>query len=322
MKAIVVSALGGPEVLELRDLPTPVPQAGEALVKVAAAGINYMDVGNRQRGRAGMEPPFVLGGEISGTVESVGAGVTAVKPGDRVMQCMVPGSYAEYQVVKADRLVPVPDDFDLVEAAAIPLQGMTAHYLLHDFAKVGPGSVVLVHAVAGGMGQMLTRWAKHLGARVIGTTSTAQKAAIAQAVGADDVILYTQTDFAAEVKRLTNGHGADLILDAVGKTTFAGDMDCAAVRGTIVVYGGASGQPDPIVPNTLMAKALKLGGGSLGSFILTRDELLSRADAVIAGLREGWLKLSIERKYPLAEAAEAHRQLQGRATAGKLLLIP
>lgn len=322
MKAIVVTAYGGPEVLELRDLPTPVPQAGEALVKVAAAGINYMDVGNRQRGRAGLEPPFVLGGEIAGTVEAVGEGVTLVRPGDRVMQCMVPGSYAEYQIVKADRLVPVPADFDLVEAAAIPLQGMTAHYLLHDFHHVGPGTVVLVHAVAGGMGLMLTRWAKHLGAHVIGTTSSEAKAAKARLAGADDVILYTETDFVAEVKRITNGRGADLTLDAVGKTTFAGDMQAAAIRGTIVVYGGASGQPDPIVPNSLMAKALKVGGGSLGNFILTREELLSRADRVIAGLREGWLRLSIERVFPLAEAAEAHRQLQGRLTSGKLLLTP
>jgi NADPH2:quinone reductase len=322
MKAIVVTALGGPEVLAYTDVDMPVPQAGEARVRVAAAGINYMDVGNRQRGRPGMEPPFVLGGEMAGTVEEVGPGVTVVKPGDRVMQCMVPGSHAEFQVLRADRLVPVPDGIDLVQAAAIPLQGATAHYLLYDFAPVGPGTVVLVHAVAGGMGLMLTRWATHLGAHVIGTTSSAEKAAKARAAGARDVILYTQSDFADEVLRITGGRGADLILDAVGKSTFAGDMKCARTRGTIVVYGGASGQPDAIVPNVLMAKALKVGGGSLGNFIVTREELLARTAAVLNGLHAGWLTLAIDRIVPLAQAVDAYRAMESRETSGKLLLTP
>src|SRR5580693_8518783 len=217
MKAIRVTAFGGPEVLTLADVERPVPGNGEVLVRVAAAGVNYMDVGQR-RGRPGQTVPYTPGGEASGTVEAVGAGVDGVKVGDRVAYAMVPGSYAEFVAVPASRLLSVPDDLDLVLAAALPLQGMTAHYLLHDFVPVGPGATVLVHAVAGGVGLLLTQYATHLGAHVIGTTSSAEKAAKAKAMGARDVILYTQTDFVAEGKRITGGKGVDLILDAVGKT--------------------------------------------------------------------------------------------------------
>jgi NADPH2:quinone reductase len=278
-----------------------------------------MDVGQR-RGRPGQQVPYTPGGEASGVVEAVGKGVDTVKPGDRVMYAMVPGSYAEYAVVPAARLVAVPEGLDLIEAAALPLQGFTAHYLLHEFRKVGPGSTVLVHAVAGGVGLLLTQYATHLGAHVIGTTSSEAKAAKAKAAGARDVILYTQTNFVDEVKRITGGKGVDLILDAVGKTTFPGDLEAARIRGNIVIYGAASGQADPIVPNSLSARALTISGAGLGHFIATREELLSRASAVATGVREGWLKLTIDRVLPLERSSEAHRALESRETSGKLLL--
>lgn len=243
-------------------------------------------------------------------------------PGDRVAYAMVPGSYAEYVVVPASRLLAVPADLDLVLAAALPLQGLTAHYLLHEFAPVGPGTTVLVHAVAGGVGLLLTQYATHLGAHVIGTTSSPEKAEKAKAAGARDVILYTQTDFVAEVKRITAGKGADLILDAVGKTTFPGDLEAVRTRGHVVIYGAASGQAEPISPNSLSARALTVSGASLGNFITTRDELLRRAADVFAGLREGWLKLTVDHVLPLAQAAEAHRLIESRTTSGKLLLTP
>jgi NADPH2:quinone reductase len=321
MKAVKVDTFGGPDVLRVSDVPRPKAGTGEAVVRIAVAGVNFMDVGNR-RGRPGAQPGFILGGEASGTVETVGAGVTGVKPGDRVMYAMTPGSYAEYQAVAADRLVPIPADIDFQQAAALMLQGTTAHYLLHDFAPVRPGTTVLIHAVAGGVGLLATQIANHLGAHVSGTTSSETKAAKARAAGARDVIIYTETDFAPEAKRITGGKGVDLILDAVGKATFTGDLDAVCVRGTIVIYGGSSGQPDPIVPNSLMAKAITLSGGSLANFLRTREELLARTDFLFKALREGWLKLSIEHVFPLTEAAEAHRRLESRATSGKLLLTP
>jgi NADPH2:quinone reductase len=321
MKAIRVAAFGGPEVLTLAEIERPIPKAGEALVRVAASGVNFMDIGQRLGRRAGQALPYTPGGEASGTVESVGDGVTGVKPGDRVMYAMVPGSYAEYAVVPAASLVPVPPDVDLVQAAAIPLQGFTAHYLLHDFRTVGPGTTVLVHAVAGGVGLLLTQYATHLGAHVIGTTSSEEKAAKAKAAGARDVIIYTKTNFADEVKKITGGKGVDLILDAVGKTTFPGDLEAVRTRGHIVVYGGASGQADPVSPNAaLSARALTLSGASLTNFIATRADILRRTDAVLAGMRAGWLKFTIDRVLPLEKAAEAHALLESRATSGKLLL--
>jgi len=322
MNAIRAAAFGGPEVLTLVDMPVPAPGAGEALVKVAAAGVNFMDIGQRTGRRPGTTPPFVPGGEASGTVEAVGAGVTNVKPGDRVMYAMAPATYAEYAVAPAWRLIPVPDDIDLVDAGAIALQALTAHYLLHEFAHVGPGTVVLVHAVAGGMGLLLTQWATHLGAHVIGTTSTAAKAAKATSAGARDVILYTETDFVAEVKRITDGRGADLILDAVGKTTFPGDLEAVRNRGHIVVYGAASGPADPISPNALMPKGLTVSGAGLAHYTRTSEEIARRAADIFAGAHEGWLKFAIDRKLPLADAAAAHRALEARETSGKLLLIP
>ncbi len=321
MKAVRVDAFGGPDVLHVSDVPRPKPADGEALVRIVVAGVNYMDVGNR-RGRPGSQPGFILGGEAAGTVEALGPGTTGVKVGDRVMYAMIAGSYAEYQSVPAARLVPIPKDVDFEHAAALMLQGTTAHYLLHDFAPVGKGTTVLVHAVAGGVGLLVTQIGTHMGAHIIGTTSSEAKAAKARAAGARDVIIYTETDFAAEAKRITGGKGVDLILDAVGKTTFAGDMDAVRVRGTIVVYGGASGQPDPIVPNVLMGKAITLSGGALAHFLGTREELIARTSFLFDGLRAGWLKVNIEKVLPLAQAAEAHRMIESRTTSGKLLLTP
>ena len=320
MKAVRVDAFGGPDVLKPSDVPRPKPAAGEALVRVAAAGVNFMDVGNR-RGRPGAQPGFILGGEGAGTVEALGPGVSDLHVGERVTW-VAPGSYAEYATVPAERLVPIPADVTFEQAAALMLQGTTAHYLLHEFAPVGPGTTVLMHAVAGGVGLLVTQIGTHMGAHVIGTTSSEAKAAKARAAGARDVILYTETDFVAEAKRITGGKGVDLILDAVGKTTFAGDLEAVRVRGTIVVYGATSGQPDPIVPNVLMGKALTLSGGSLANFVRTREEMLRRTDFLFAGLRAGWLKVTIERAFPLAQAAEAHRLLESRTTSGKLLLVP
>jgi NADPH2:quinone reductase len=320
MKAIRITAFGGPEVLTLADVERPTPKAGEALVRIAAAGVNFMDTGYRSGRRAGQTVPFTPGGEASGTVESIGAGVTEVKPGDRVMYAMIIGSYAEFATVPASSLVLVPPEIDLVSAAAIPLQGFTAHYLLHDFRKVGPGTTVLVHAVAGGVGLLLTQYASHLGAHVIGTTSSEEKAAKAKAMGARDVIIYTQTNFADEVKKITGGKGVDLILDSVGKTTFPGDLEAASIRGNIVIYGASSGQAEPVSPNAFSARALTVSGAGLNHFIPTRADILRRADDVLAGLRAGWLKLTIEHALPLEKASEAHKLLESRATSGKLLL--
>ena len=323
MKTIRVTAFGGPEVLTLADVERPAPKAGEALVRIAAAGVNFMDIGQRAGRRAGQALPYTPGGEASGTVESVGDGVTDVKAGDRVMYAMVPGSYAEFAVVPASSLVPVPPEMELIEAAALPLQGFTAHYLLHDFRPVGPDTIVLVHAVAGGVGLLLTQYAAHLGAHVIGTTSSQAKADRAKAAGARDVIIYTDTDFAAAVKTITGGRGVDLILDAVGKTTFPGDLEAVKSRGQIVIYGASSGQVEPFSPNqALSGRALTVSGASLLNFIPNRAEILRRANDLLVGLRSGWLKLTIDRVLPLEKAADAHTLLESRTTSGKLLLTP
>ncbi len=320
MKAIRVEKTGGPEVLELQDVaPIEEPAPGEAIVRVVAAGVNFMDVQQRT-GRYPTQLPFTPGMEGAGVVESVGEGVTGVKPGDRVAYSGQPGAYAEASAVRADRLIPLPDEFSFEEGAAFPLQGITAHYLIHDFRLPVKGSTVLVHAAAGGVGLLLVQWARHLGATVIGTVSTDEKARNAREAGAHHVILYTKQDFVEETKRMTNGHGADVIFDAVGKTTFTGDLQAAATRGHIVVYGAASGPADPLVPNMLMPRALTVSGGSLVNFMRTREETMRRAHDVLRAIREGWLKLRIDHVLPLAQAAEAHRLLENRQTSGKLVL--
>lgn len=319
MKAIQVEQTGGPEVLKLRDVAIGEPDAGQALVLVAAAGVNFVEIYQRM-GRYPMKLPYIPGGEAAGVVEAVGPGVTGIKPGMRVAYTGQPGAYAEMSIVQADRLIPLPDGMSFEQGAAFPLQGMTAHYLLHEFRKPAPGVVVLIHAAAGGMGLLLVQWAKHMGARVIGTVSTEEKAKLARQAGADEVILYTQQDFAIEAKRLTNGRGADLIIDGVAKTTFVGDLEAAAIRGHIVLYGSAAGPADPFGPNSLQAKGLTLSGSTLVHFIAANEDLHRRANDVLRGIHEGWLKLRIDRVLPLAQAAEAHRLLEGRQTTGKLIL--
>ena len=317
MQAIVVEQYGGPEVMKLKEIPVGQPGPGQALVRVMMAGVNFVDIYHR-RGTYPMPLPFTPGREAAGTVEAVGTGVSAVKPGDRVA-FVASGGYAQFAVVLADSLIPLPPDFSYEQGAAFPLQGMTAHYLLYEFRKLKPGEIVLIHAAAGGMGLLLVQWARHLGARVIGTVSTEEKAAAARKAGANETILYTKQDFVAETKRLTDHHGADLIIDGVAKTTFAGNLEAAAVRGQIVIYGAASGPADPIAPNSLMPRALSVCGGSLQNFLLTREELLQRANAVIQGIREHWLKLEIQ-VLPLAQAAQAHQLLESRQSTGKLVL--
>lgn len=319
MKAIQLSQSGGPEVLKIQEVQIGKPGNGQALVRIEAAGINFVDIYQR-RGTYPVKLPYIPGLEASGVVEAVGENVKNVKPGDRVAYVHEPGSYAEKNLVKADHLITLPAELSFEQGAAFPLQGMTAHYLLHEFRKIKPTDIVLIHAAAGGMGLILVQWAKHLGARVLGTTSNEEKAKIAKEAGADEVIIYSKQEFAPEVQRLTNGHGADLIIDGVAKTTFPGNLEAAALRGNIVIYGAASGPADPISPNLLMRRSLTVSGGSLGNYLLTIEEQRKRSDAVKAGLREGWLKLRIDEVFPLEKASEAHKKLEERKTSGKLLL--
>jgi len=321
MKAMRVTKAGDPSVLRLEDLPVPEPGAGEALIRNYAAGVNFADIYMRNgSARVPVPFPFTAGIEGAGLVESVGEGVTEVRAGDRVAYAGGPGSYAEYRVVKAATLAPLPNGISFDQAAAIILQGMTAHYLVHEFYPVRSGSTVLVHAAAGGMGRLLVQWVKHLGATAIGTVSTEEKAKVAREAGADHVILYTQQDFVEEAKKLTGGEGVDYIIDGVGKTTFTKNYDALRNRGWATVFGMASGPAEPVAPNSLMLKALTISGGSLYNFMNSHDEVVRRANDVFAGVREGWLKQRIYRTLPLEEAAEAHRLLESRVTTGKLLL--
>jgi NADPH2:quinone reductase len=321
MKAMRVTKAGDPSVLRLEDVAKPTPGPGEALVRNHTVGVNYADIYMRNgSARVPIPFPFTPGIEAAGVVESLGEGVTDVKPGDRVAYASGPGSYAEYHVVKAIQLAPLPKELSFDDGAAIILQGLTAHYLLHEFYPVKGGSVVLVHAAAGGMGRLLIQWLKHLGATAIGTVSTEEKAKVAREAGADHVIIYTQQDFAEEAKKITGGKGVDYIIDGVGKSTFTKNYDALRNRGWATVFGMASGPADPVVPNSLMMKALTISGGSLFNYMNSREEVMRRANDVFAGVREGWLKLRVFRTLPLEQAAEAHRLLESRATTGKLLL--
>lgn len=320
MKAIKISNYGGPDVMKLSDAePKPKPAEGQVLVKIHAAGVNFVDIYQR-RGIYPVKLPFVPGLEASGVVEAVGEKVKEVRPGDRVAYAGHIGSYSEYTVIEAERLIKLPKDLSFEQGAAFPLQGMTAHYLINDFRKPTRGETVLVHAAAGGVGRLLVQWARHLGARVIGTVSTEEKARVAKKAGSDHVILYTKQDFVSETKRLTEGHGADLILDGVAKSTFTGDLDAVALRGHVVVFGSASGPADPVSPNSLGAKSISLSGGSLVNFIATREDLLRRSGDVLKAIQEGWLKLRIDHVLPLADAEKAHRLLEGRQSMGKIVL--
>ncbi len=322
MKAIQVRHAGGPEVMQLVDLPVPQLKRNEALVKVAASGVNYIDV-NMRSGRYVAPMPFVPGQEGAGVVTAVGADVKVVSPGDRVAWSGVLGSYAEQVAAMADALVPIPDGVSEQQAAASILQGMTAHYLSHDTYPLKPGDTALVHAAAGGVGLLLVQMAHALGARVIGTVSTEEKAKLAREAGADEVILYTHADFEAETKRLTGGKGVDVVYDGVGKATFDKSMNVLRLRGTLVHYGASSGPVPPVDPSVLAQKgSLFLARTTLAHFTATREELLARSGAVFGMIASGKLKLRIDHTYPLAEAQEAHRDLEGRKTTGKLLLLP
>ncbi len=322
MKAVRVHAFGGPEAMQIEEVPVPVPQAGQVLVKLAAAGVNYIDVYQR----SGLYPnalPYTLGLEGSGVVAGLGAGVTGLREGDPVAYTGVSGSYAEYVLVPADRLVRMPAGLDLKVGAAAMLQGMTAHYLAYTTYPLKPGDACLVHAAAGGVGLLLVQMARQCGATVFGTVSTEEKAALARAAGADEVILYTSQDFEAEVKRLTNGKGVQVVYDAVGKTTFEKSLNVLAPRGYMVLYGQSSG-PVPLFDLATL--------GAKGSLFITRPGLLhytadrasleKRAGDVLGWIASGKLHLRMEINFPLAAAAEAHRSLEGRKTTGKVLLIP
>src|SRR5450432_303967 len=320
MKAIQVREPGGPEKMELVDVPTPQPGPRQALVRIAASGVNFIDVYFRT-GLYKADLPISLGSEAAGTVESTGPDVTEVTPGDRVAYAMARGSYAEYAVVPSTQLVRIPDAIGFPTAAAAMLQGMTAHYLTHSTFPLKSGDTCLVHAAAGGAGGLIVQMAKMLGARVFGTVSTPAKAQAARQSGADETILYTQQDFEAEVKRLTNGRGVDVVYDSVGQTTFDKSLNSLRPRGTLALFGQSSGPVPPFDPNILNGKgSLFLTRPSLGHYLPTRDELLWRAGDVLQWIAAGKLKLRIDRTYPLAEAAAAHRALEGRQTTGKLVL--
>jgi NADPH2:quinone reductase len=322
MKIIHVKEPGGPEKMELVEVAKPQPGPGQALVRLGAIGVNFIDVYFRM-GRYKADLPIVLGNEGAGTVEAVGQGVTEVAPGDRVAFAMQRGSYAEYAAVPVAMLVKIPAHVSFETAAAAMLQGMTAHYLTHSTYALKPGDTCLVHAAAGGAGGLVVQMAKMLGARVFGTVSTEEKARIARDAGADETILYTQQDFEAEVKRLTGGRGVDVVYDSVGQTTFAKSLDSLRPRGMLALFGQSSGGVPPFDPNLLNGKgSLFLTRPSLAHYLLSREELLWRAGDVLTWIEAGKLKLRIERTYPLAEAAAAHRDLESRATAGKLLLMP
>ena len=322
MKAIQVQQPGGVEALQLVDISVPQPKPNEAVVKITASGVNFIDVYLRE-GRYKASLPFVNGQEAAGVVADVGADVKTVKPGDRVAYSGILGSYAEYAAVPGDRLVALPAGVSERDGAAAMLQGMTAHYLAHDTFPLKPGQTALVHAAAGGVGLLLVQMAHNIGAHVIGTVSTEEKAKLARDAGADDLILYSKSDFESETKRLTGGKGVDVVYDSVGKTTFEKGLNLLRPRGMMVLFGGSSGAVPPFDLIQLSTKgSLFVTRPTLGHYTLTREELVMRADAVFGMIAAGKLKLRIEHIYKLADAQQAHRDLVGRRTTGKLLLIP
>jgi NADPH2:quinone reductase len=320
MKAIIVSQPGGPEAMQLADVPTPEPGPNQVRVRIAASGINFIDVYFRI-GLYKADLPLTPGSEAAGTVDAIGPDVADFAPGDRVAYAMARGSYAEYAIVPAAMLVKIPAHVDFQTAAAAMLQGMTAHYLTRSTYPLKSGDTCLVHAAAGGTGSLVVQMAKMAGARVFGTVSTEEKARIARESGADETILYTQQDFETEVKRLTGGRGVDVVYDSVGKTTFEKSLSSLRARGTMALFGQSSGSVPPFDPSILNAKgSLFLTRPSLGYYLLTREELLWRAGDVLSWIDSGKLKLRVSKVYPLSDAAAAHRDLEGRKTAGKLLL--
>jgi NADPH2:quinone reductase len=320
MKQVQVKEPGGPERMTIADAPLPEAGPGQALVKIAASGVNFIDVYFRT-GLYKADRPITIGSEASGTVERIGPGVTEIAPGDRVAYAMARGSYAEYAVVPAAQLVRIPDGIDFVTAAGVMLQGMTAHYLTQSTYPLKPGDTCLVHAAAGGAGGMIVQMARGRGARVLGTTSTAAKAEIARTAGADEVILYTQTHFDVEARRLTEGRGVDVVYDSVGQATFEKSLNSLRPRGMLALFGQSSGSVPPFDPAILNAKgSLFLTRPSLGHYLLTREELLWRAGDLFNALQSGALTFNLHRTFTLEQAPEAHRLLEGRATTGKLVL--
>jgi len=322
MQAIQVSQVGGPEVLTSVDIPIPSPKPNEAIVQIKAAGVNFIDVYFRE-GRYPSPLPFVLGQEGAGVVTDTGSDVTTVQRGDRVAYTSVLGSYAEYAAVPANRLVKIPNALEFEQAAAAMLQGMTAHYLLYSSYPVQAGEFALIHAAAGGVGLLLVQMAKKLGTQIIATAGTPEKAQLARDAGADECIVYTESDFESETRRLTNGDGVHVVYDGVGKATFDKDLNVLRPRGYLVLFGGSSGAVPPFDLIKLSQKgSLFITRPTLAHYTATREELEWRANDVMQMIIRGNLKLRIHKSYPLADAAQAHRDLEGRKTTGKLLLIP
>ena len=322
MKAIQVSHTGGPEVLTLVDVPVPTPKPNEAQVEIKASGVNFIDVYFRE-GRYPAPLPFINGQEAAGIVTEVGSEVSDLKPGDRVAYTSSLGSYAEFAAVPAARMVKIPAELSFEQAAAAMLQGMTAHYLLNGSYKLASGETALIHAAAGGVGLLLVQMAKRIGARVIATAGTEEKAQLAREAGADECIVYTQADFEAETKRLTDGKGVHVVYDGVGKATFDKDLEVLRPRGYLVLFGGSSGAVPPFDLIKLSQKgSLFITRPTLAHYTATREELELRAGEVLGAIAKGELKLRIHKSYALAEAAQAHRDLEGRKTTGKLLLVP
>lgn len=322
MKSVRVHEFGGRDALKLEDVATPEPGEGQARVKIEVIGVNFLDIYQRM-GRYQGSMPFTLGQEAAGVVDAVGPKVSDVKVGDRVAYASVQGSYAEYAVVPAWRLVPIPNGVDLQQAVAAMVQGMTAHYLTHSTYRLKAGETALVHAAGGGTGALLVQVAKLCGARVIGTVSNEEKASIAREAGADEVILYTQTDFETEVKRLTNNQGVDVVYDSVGKDTFEKSLNCLRPRGYMVLYGASSGAVPPMDPMVLLAKgSIYLTRPYLGHYTADRAELHARVNDIFQWIANGQLKIHIDQTFTLAEVAEAHRYLEDRKSKGKVLLLP
>lgn len=326
MRAISIEKTGPPSILQVREVDTPRLEAGQALVRVVAAGVNFADILMR-RGDIPSPLPLILGVEGAGIVEVVGEGVDDIVVGDRVAWApvmggggKVGGSYAELECVDANSLIPVPASVSLETAAAVILQGLTAHYLVYDKKRIEPGTNVLIHAAAGGMGLLLCGWMKHLGAHVIGTVSTAEKAAFARGAGADEVILYNDEDFAARTLEITSGVGVDYVIDGVGKTTFHKNLQCLAIQGHICLYGVASGPPEPFSPLELLPKAVCISGGKMTNFLTSREEVLRKGAEVFAGVEAGWLLPPRISVVPFEEAAGTHSLLEDRKSAGKQVL--
>ncbi len=322
MRAIRIRETGGPEVLRYEDVPTPDPGPGQVRVKVTATGLNYIETYHRT-GLYPLSLPFIPGGEFAGTVDALGPGVSGFALGDRVATASGAGGYAEYALAPADKLVAVPEGVDLHLAAAVMLQGMTAHYLAYSTYPLKAGEICLIHAAAGGVGLLLTQIASRLGARVIGTVGSLEKAELARAAGVSDVILYRDEPFAPRVRELTCGRGVDVVYDSVGQDTWEGSLDCLRPRGMMVTFGNSSGPVPTVSPLVLSSKgSLFLTRPTLWHYIATPEELAWRAGDLFGWMIAGALSVRVDHRFPMADAADAHSALQGRATAGKVLLIP